>query len=82
IPSIGLVAPYLVEVATVCGEALARAHARTADPAAISGYIGKGDKFARAIKDFAFRYADQNDRDHAQLVAAIADGVIESGSDA
>ena len=82
IPSIGLVAPYLVEVATVCGEALARAHARTADPAAISGYIGKGDKFAQAIKDFAFRYADQNDRDHAQLVAAIADGAIESRSDA
>lgn len=81
IPNIKLVAPYLVEVATVCGEALAKAHAQTGDPAAISGYIGKGTDFCRAINEFAHRYADQNDRDHAQLVAAIADGTIESISD-
>ena len=81
IPSIELVAPYLVEFASACGEALAKAHACTGDPAAISAYIGKGREFARAISDFACLYADQNDRDHAQLTAAIADGTIESRSD-
>ena len=81
IPSIELVAPYLVEFATACGEALAKAHARTGDPAAISAYIGKGKKFAQAINDFACLYAEQNDRDHAQLAAAIADGTIEGRSD-
>ncbi|MCM8596363.1 DUF2252 family protein, partial [Accumulibacter sp.] len=81
IPDIRLIAPFLVEFATACGETLAKAHARTGDPAAISAYIGKGKPFARAIGDFARLYADQNERDHAQLVAAIADGRVESNDD-
>ncbi len=77
IPTTELIAPRLVEFATACGEALARAHARTGDPVAIDGYIGKGPKFATAIAAFATRYADQNERDHAQLAAAIAAGAVE-----
>jgi uncharacterized protein (DUF2252 family) len=77
IPSTGLIAPRLTEFATACGEALARAHARTGDPAAISSYIGKGPKFTAAITRFAQLYADQNERDHTQLVAAIAAGTAE-----
>jgi uncharacterized protein (DUF2252 family) len=78
IPATDLIAPRLVEFATACGEALARAHARTGDPVAIDGYIGKGPKFAAAIGLFARLYADQNERDHAQLVSAIAAGTVES----
>jgi uncharacterized protein (DUF2252 family) len=78
IASTELIAPRLVEFATACGDALARAHARTGDPAAIDGYIGKGAKFTAAIGEFARRYAEQNRRDHAQLVSAIADGAVES----
>jgi uncharacterized protein (DUF2252 family) len=78
IPSTEMIAPRLVEFATACGAALARAHARTGDPVAINGYIGKGAKFATAIGEFARRYADQNERDHAQLVSAIAAGSVES----
>ena len=78
IPSIELIAPRLSEFATACGEALARAHARTGDPVAIYSYIGKGAKFAAAMGRFACRYADQNERDHAQLVSAIAAGAVES----
>ena len=77
IPTTELIAPHLVEFATACGEALARAHARTGDPVAIDGYIGNSSKFATAIAAFATRYADQNERDHAQLVAAIAAGAVE-----
>jgi uncharacterized protein (DUF2252 family) len=78
IPTTELIAPRLTEFATACGDALARAHARTGDPVAIDGYIGKGSKFGTAIRDFAFQYADQNERDHAQLIAAIQAGKLES----
>ena len=76
IPTTELIAPRLTEFATACGGALARA--RTGDPVAIDGYIGKGPKFTAAISRFARLYADQNERDHAQLVAAIAAGAVES----
>jgi uncharacterized protein (DUF2252 family) len=78
IPNTDLIAPRLAEFATACGETLARAHARTGDPVAIDGYIGKSPKFTNEIGRFARRYADQNERDHAQLVAAIAAGDVES----
>jgi uncharacterized protein (DUF2252 family) len=78
IPTTELIAPRLVEFATACGAVLARAHARTGDPVVIDGYIGSGAKFAAAIGQFAFRYADQNERDHAQLVAAISAGAVDS----
>jgi uncharacterized protein (DUF2252 family) len=78
IPSTELIAPRLAEFATACGETLARAHARTGDPVAIDGYIGKSPKFTGEIGRFARRYADQNERDHAQLAGAIAAGAVES----
>jgi uncharacterized protein (DUF2252 family) len=78
IPTTALIAPRLAEFATACGETLARAHARTGDPVAIAGYIGKGPKFTAAIGQFADAYADQNERDHAQLVRAIDAGAVES----
>ena len=78
IPTTDLIAPRLAQFAVACGGTLARAHARTGDPVAIDAYIGKGDRFAAAIGRFAGRYADQNERDHAQLVRAVADGTVES----
>jgi uncharacterized protein (DUF2252 family) len=76
IPSTELIAPRLVEFATACGETLARAHARTGDPVAIAAHLGQGAGFAAAIGEFARRYALQNERGHAQLVSAIADGTV------
>ena len=78
IPTTELIAARLTEFATACGEALARAHARTGDPVAIRGYIGKGPKFTAAISRFARLYADQNERDHGQLASAIAAGAVDS----
>jgi uncharacterized protein (DUF2252 family) len=68
----------LADYGGLCGRVLARAHARSGDAAVIAGYLGRGDKFDRAIVEFAMRYADQNETDHATLVAAIADGEIEA----
>jgi uncharacterized protein (DUF2252 family) len=62
--------------AELCGVTLARAHARSGDAAAISGYLGKGNEFAKALAHFAATYADQNERDHAALGEAIDDGRV------
>jgi uncharacterized protein (DUF2252 family) len=75
---IELLAPVLVEFAAACGETLARAHARSGDAVAISAYLGKGSQFPTALLDFARLYADQNERDHAQLERAIAAGTVAS----
>jgi uncharacterized protein (DUF2252 family) len=78
IPTTELIAARLAEFAAACGVALARAHARTGDPVAIDAYIGNGAIFAAAIGQFARAYADQNQRDHTQLVNAIAASTVKS----
>ena len=60
----------------LCGWTLARAHARSGDCLAIAAYLGRSDVFDRAIAEFATAYADQNERDHAALVAAVASGQV------
>ena len=76
VPDSERIAPVLVEFASACGEVLARSHARTGDPAAIAGYIGKGRRFDEAMGAFARCYADQTEQDHQQLVDAITAGMI------
>jgi uncharacterized protein (DUF2252 family) len=66
--------------ASFCGWALARAHARTGDSVTIHGYIGDSERFAESIADFAEAYADQTERDHAALVAAIERGVVPAAA--
>jgi uncharacterized protein (DUF2252 family) len=62
-----------------CGWALARAHARTGDPAMISGYLGSGEVFDNAIVRFAQTYADQTESDYDALIKAIKRGRIKVG---
>ena len=62
--------------ARLCGWPLARAPARSGDAVAIGSYLGGGDGFARALAEFSAAYADQNERDHAELVAAISSGRV------
>ena len=73
-----MVLPGLVAYAELCGWTLARAHARSGDRFAIAGYLGKTDKFDRAMAKFAERYADRTEQDHAALAAAVTDGRIEA----
>jgi uncharacterized protein (DUF2252 family) len=60
----------LLEYSTVCGWALALAHAKSGDAAMIAGYAGKSEALDEALTGFAFAYADQTDRDHAALEKA------------
>ncbi|MGH3280852.1 MAG: DUF2252 domain-containing protein, partial [Trebonia sp.] len=62
--------------ARACGWTLARAHARSGDPVAIAAYLGDGDEYDRAVTDFARRYADQNERDYEEFLAAIKSGKL------
>jgi Uncharacterized protein conserved in bacteria (DUF2252) len=62
--------------AELCGTILGRAHARSGDRIAIAAYLGGGGRFDRAIATFAKAYADQNERDYAVLVAAVAEGRV------
>jgi uncharacterized protein (DUF2252 family) len=64
--------------AQLCGQTLARAHARSGDRIAIGAYLGSSDVFDRAVADFAADYADQNERDHATLAAAAKSGRVNA----
>src|SRR5215207_1759254 len=66
----------LVLYARLCGWALARAHARSGDRLQIAAYLGKSERFDVAVADFAQAYADQNERDHAALLAAVKAGRV------
>jgi uncharacterized protein (DUF2252 family) len=64
-----------------CAWCLARAHARSGDPAAITGYLGSSAGFEHAIADFAAAYADLTETDHRLLADEVADGRIEARVD-
>ena len=70
--------PNLKNYAGLCGRVLARAHARTVDPAVLTGYMGNSTAFEDALADFSVAYSDQNERDHAALLNAIRSGRIEA----
>ena len=67
--------------AELCGWTLARAHARSGDPVALTAYLGTTDQFDKAVTDFALRYAKQNQRDYEAFLAAVDDGRLEAQYD-
>ena len=64
------------------GMALARAHCRSGDPVLLSAYMGDSEAFEDAMADFAAAYADQAERDHDAMVAAVRAGRLEIRSEA
>jgi uncharacterized protein (DUF2252 family) len=62
--------------ASWCGRALALSHARSGNSALLSGYMGKGDIFDKAITAFSMAYADQNENDHGALERAVRQGQV------
>lgn len=64
----------LADYAKVLGLLLAKGHARTSGTSIIGGYIGKSDAVPEAFVQFAGRYADQTEADHAAMVQAVKDG--------
>ena len=80
----------LVSYARLCGRTLARAHARSGDPAMIAGYMGKNDAMDNALASFAMAYAKrtqaglrparQGKGAAARRESLIRTGAAESGS--
>lgn len=78
VPVEGYSAVQLKRYAEYCGWTLAHAHAKSGDGATISGYLGKGDQFDKAMGKFALAYADQTERDYKALVEAVKTGRVEA----
>jgi uncharacterized protein (DUF2252 family) len=72
----GIDAPALTDYAGICGQLLAKGHARTSGASMIAGYLGKSDRADQALGRFARTYADQTERDHESLVAAVRRGKL------
>ena len=68
----------LVAYATLCGWALARAHAKAGDAAMIAGYLGATDQFDGALAQYSEAYADQAERDYGTFRAAIRSGRLST----
>ena len=68
----------LLQYADVCGELLAKGHARSGDPCMLSGYLGASDRFDKALVSFAVDYADQDTRDFEQWLKAIRAGTVKA----
>jgi uncharacterized protein (DUF2252 family) len=67
----GLKTAGLLEYAAVCGELLARGHARAGDSVMIAGYLGRSTRFDEAVGAFAEEYANQTEVDWKQLVGSL-----------
>ena len=68
----------LAAYAEVCGELLARGHARSGDPLVIAGYLGSGEGFAQALARFGALYADQTEKDWEELKRSRKAGKTKS----
>jgi uncharacterized protein (DUF2252 family) len=73
-----LVGQQLSFYSWACGMLLARAHARTGEPALIAGYCGGSKALDEALADWAEEYGNQTASDHAMLVDAIKSGRIKA----
>ena len=71
----------LVSYATMCGWALARAHAKAGDAAMIAGYLGSKDTFDEVLVKYSAAYADQAERDFGAFKAAIRSGRLRTKPD-
>jgi uncharacterized protein (DUF2252 family) len=70
-------AAEFVRFAEWCGHSLARSHARSGEPAMISGYLGRSDAFDQAVARFCATYADQNERDYEVVRKAARAGRLK-----
>jgi uncharacterized protein (DUF2252 family) len=68
----------LLNYARLCGRTLARAHARSADPALLAGYMGNSEAMDDALASFAMAYADRTQSDYDRLLKAKGPAVKPS----
>ena len=67
---------FFKEYCSMCGWALALAHAKSGDPAILSGYCGSSDELDASFAQFAFAYTQQNESDYEAMQQAAKSGRI------
>jgi uncharacterized protein (DUF2252 family) len=67
----------LIEYSRVCAELLAKGHARSGDPVVLAAYLGGSDKAAKALQQFAIKYADQVENDYNAFRKALKRGELD-----
>jgi uncharacterized protein (DUF2252 family) len=67
------------DFAGLCGEILAKAHARTGDAAMLVGYCGSNDRLDGALARFALSYADQAEADYVRFRKALKKSEFGTG---
>jgi uncharacterized protein (DUF2252 family) len=70
--------PSLSLYGILCGQTLARAHAKAGAAARIAGYLGRADVFDRAMRRYALDYADQAEKDYEVFRKAVATGIVRT----
>jgi len=60
----------LAQYAMVCGEMLARGHARSGNAQELAGFFGKAKQFRKAILSYATAYANQTEKDWKAMLKA------------
>ena len=80
LPPAELDGPMLPRVGQLCGQTLARAHAKGRDTVAVSGYIGNGKQLADAMASFASRYADRCEKDFERFTKAVRNGTLPAAN--
>jgi len=68
----------LKDYGKLCAWTLAKAHARSGNRRALAAHLDKGKAFAATVLEQAIIHADQAERDHRQLLTAIAAGTLEA----
>lgn len=66
--------------AALCATVLAKAHARSGDPARLAGYLGDSEAMDRALADFGKTYADRATADWQAFKDAIAAGRLQAAA--
>ena len=64
--------------ASLCGQTLARAHAKAGGAPRIAGYLGKSEIFDTALSRYAVAYADRTEHDFESFRHAAASGGVRT----
>jgi uncharacterized protein (DUF2252 family) len=70
----------LATYSRVCGELLAKGHARSGTPMTLAAYLGRSEKAERALLQFAVHYADQVEADHTAFRKALKHGFLDQAT--
>jgi hypothetical protein len=70
----------LAEYSCACAELLAKGHARSGEPVALTSYVGRSGKAERALLQFAVKYADQTEADYETFKKALKRGLLKSAA--